>query len=104
MAAMIDPPMKVKYVGNKPEKSDTVTGSGYVWKKGEAIIVPSSVGRKLVVPQFSFVWVEEKMKKDELGEGVQIPLGRVSSSKKLDEAYPINVEPRGVGAGSVGKK
>lgn len=93
LVTTIDPPMKVKYIGEKPMKKDTITGSGYEWKKGESLIIPSSIGKRLVSVQFKDIWVEDKLKKEEQNAGIHAPTGGMSSARKLEVSFPSSATP-----------
>ena len=48
----------VQYVGNKPQKRDTVCGSGHIWAPGEVIEVEISIANRLL--RFADVWQEHR--------------------------------------------
>lgn len=46
----------VQYVGKKPQKRDTVAGSGLVWQRGEVIEVETQIANRLL--RYPDVWKE----------------------------------------------
>lgn len=57
----------IKYVGLKPEKLDTVAGSGTIWKNGQTIEVNDIVAAKLLNHPDVWEEVPSKLKPDEVG-------------------------------------
>lgn len=75
--------MKIRYVGNKPFKTDTVAFTGLTWKPGESLEVDDSRARILL--QYPEVW--------QAGEGAS-PLTAATTEREalLAEAEALGIK------------
>lgn len=47
----------VEYIGKKRRKTDTVTGSGFIWNgQGDVQLVPIAIAQRLLEPRYAEIW------------------------------------------------
>lgn len=92
---------KIKYIGSKEVKSDTVCGTGLVWKRGKVLNVELSVARSLL--KYPTVWQDvTKPGKDAGIEVTGTPINSTSTARKLQaEADELSINQDLMGNGGM---
>lgn len=82
----------VEYVGLKPRRADTVTGSGIVWTgAGDVQLVPAKVWERL--RRHVDIWRETAMPKDTLAQAEPAPVAPVVAEAPAAADPPPDTQP-----------